>query len=255
MGPNLKKLFFFQNEYFDIKTILNIAIDLLFCLEKIHNEGIIHGDIKQSNIVWNCFSEDNNNKPKIILLDFSCSIDNLSDLNNQKLIGNFCYGSLNQNANNSIHPKDEIESLIYNLLFFCNVNLPWDDYYHKYKKYRCEECLNLKKNFLLEDKDINDFKILTIIFNDIKRKTNNSSIDYNYYRKLFLNEINEDTNFERKSKGRFIWEEKIKNILFNPKKEKDFKEAENNLFNILFEGFPKEVVKNMLKNYFIKNNI
>lgn len=254
MGPNLKKILAFQNGFFDKKTILNIAIDLLLCLEKIHKEGIFHGDIKPSNIVWNCFSEDNN-KPKIILIDFSCSIDNLSDVGNQKLIGNFSYGSLNQNTNNSIHPKDEIESLIYNLLFFCNVNLPWDDYYHKYKKYRCQECVNLKKNFLIEDNVLNDMKILPIIFNDIKRKTNKSTIDYNYYRKLILNEINEDKNIEKESKGRFIWEKKIKYIFFSPKKEKDFKETENNLFNILFEGFPKEVIKKVLMNYIIKNNI
>ena len=51
-GPNLKKLFFFMNKYFDPLTILNITSDLLICLSYIHKEKIIHADLKPSNYVW-----------------------------------------------------------------------------------------------------------------------------------------------------------------------------------------------------------
>lgn len=105
MGPNLKKSIWFDNN-----TVLNIAIDLLFCLEIIHNEGIIYDNIKLTNIVWDCFSE-NYNKPKVILIDFIFSIDNLSDKNFQKSLGIFCFGSVNHNINNIVLPKDGIESL------------------------------------------------------------------------------------------------------------------------------------------------
>ena len=60
---------------------------------------------------------------------------------------------------------------------------------------------------------------------------------------------------QRQKKEIFILKENIKKIYFKLIKGKNTKENENKLFNILFEVFPKEVVKNTLNNYFIKNKL
>ena len=51
------------------------------------------------------------------------------------------------------------------------------------------------------------------LINDIKRKSNISLIDYSYYRKLIVNEIN-DTNIAKTKKGNIYFERKYKKYLF-----------------------------------------
>lgn len=51
------------------------------------------------------------------------------------------------------------------------------------------------------------------LINDIKRKSNISLIDYSYYRKLIVNEIN-DTNIAKTKKGNIYFERKYKKNLF-----------------------------------------
>lgn len=247
-GPNLKRLFEFENKNFDNKTILNIACDILYCLSCAHNEGILHGDIKPSNIVWDCFSNEEN-EPKIILIDYSCSEYSKNSGENSEIKGNYNFGSLSQNKNKKINPWDEIESLIYVLLYFINSDLPWIKYYNEFKINKSKDFINEKRKFIIENHLQNDLKILGVIFNDVKRKNKTQKIDYNFYRKLIINEINNGGEIE-KSKMRFCWENSIKNILLNFKKNRKEDLFEELSLQKLLKGFPKEVVSKILMDYF-----
>ena len=51
LGPDLEKLFTFENFKFDTITILNITKDLLYSLSILKKENNIHGELKQ-NIIY-----------------------------------------------------------------------------------------------------------------------------------------------------------------------------------------------------------
>ena len=97
---------------------------------------------------------------------------------------------------------------------------------------------------------MDDYKILGILFNNVKRKSNNSQIDFNLYSKLISNDINEN-NLNYKTKQKFIWDWTKIHIISNNKKDKNSKENEDRLFNCLLRGYPKEVIKYSLTNYFL----
>lgn len=80
-------------------------------------------DIKPSNFSWNCFAA-KENEPKIILIDISCSEYDMINHKETQIKGNYNFSSLSQNQAKKVNPCDEIESMIYILLYFCNCDLP-----------------------------------------------------------------------------------------------------------------------------------
>ena len=246
-GPNLKRLFFFMKKSFDPLTILNIAYDLIICLSSLHQENIVHDDLKPTNYVWDYF-QNNKNIPNIILIDFSCSNYNKTKTKKYHASGNYFYSSVYQNENKVVRQKDEIESLIYTLLYFTDIKLPWIEFYQKTNKYKCKN-LELKKNFQIEKYLKDELKIFKMIFNDIKMESEKNRIDYDFFNKLILQELNSLKN-NNEYQYRFNWEKEIKNIIINYIKTNDASEFENRICNDLFIGFPKELVFESLKQYF-----
>lgn len=126
-----------------LNDILLISIQLINCIEKLHNIGIIHRDLKPENIMTTM--RENN----VYLIDFGIARYYLNQdrvhipiTNNKKLIGNVRYASLN--IHNGIEPsrRDDLISLGYIFILCLKGKLPWQNINSEMEK---EEKYNIIK--------------------------------------------------------------------------------------------------------------
>ena len=247
IGIDLYRLLKFENNCFDPSTILNISIDILTCLKYLNEQNIVHCDLKGDNYVWNCFN-DKTIKSQVILIDFSCSVISKNQIK-VKRIGYNSFSSLVQTLEELPDSKDEIESLIYSLMELSHIELPWFNQNFIDSDEKKITFLKEKNNFSIEKYLPEDLKILGLIFNDVKRKSKNDKIDFNFYIDLLTNQknkIKEELNIDY----RFSWEKKIKNILIESKLKDDISIIEDKVCKVIFDGFPNEFIIDFLNKYF-----
>ena len=274
-GPNLKKLFKFCGKKFPIRTTCYIGIEMISRLEEFHSKGFIHRDIKPSNFVWGKFSGNNNElKDHIFLIDYDLSYKFKSELNSHisfqiedSIVGNITYKSINASAFVNQTRRDDLESVIYCLLYFINGFLPWDEnninsaYRRLNKKilkkgfvsdeendyliskeriiYEYKKCIPVK---ILCNELPTEFELLILYVRNLKYdEVPNYQIMKDLLKRIIIN------NNQKCEEGefKFIWQKKFVDILKEKNKIKKKKLAE--LKSELFEGFNIDMEK------FIKN--
>lgn len=134
LGPNLKKLFNFCDNHFPIVTVCYIGIEIISRLQDYHSKGYVHRDIKPSNMLWGNFSQEcNESKDNILLIDYDLS--GIYKNNNgmhisyeieEGIIGNIVYKSINSHNLITQTRRDDIESLMYCLIYFFKGDLAWN---------------------------------------------------------------------------------------------------------------------------------
>lgn len=193
LGISLKSIF---NNYekFDLQTVSNIGVQILYRLENLHSIGWLHQDIKPENILLDPIKG-----KKLYLLDFGtsgrwCNADMTKHIpyeRSRKIVGTARYSSLNNHIGIKQSRKDDLESLGYVLLYFIIGRLPWQgikakDFRTKWNKIKqIKEKINIIS--LCEDYnlDISFIKFFKYIF---KLKFDEKP-DYQYLRSLFRKNI------------------------------------------------------------------
>ncbi len=147
LGDNLEKIFNKNNRKFSLKTICEISKQTISRLEYIHSKKIIHRDIKPENFLIGI----NNNKNTLYLIDYGLSKKyknkngfHIPYIDGKKLIGTIRYISVNTHLGIEQSRRDDLESLIYVIIYLLKGNLPWIGLKVKNKNEKIEKIMNKK---------------------------------------------------------------------------------------------------------------
>lgn len=190
---------------FQLKTILQIGMQLLTIIEDIHNAGVLHRDIKPDNILIGSANKLN----QIYLIDFGLSNIYVDEKwnhkpisNNKSVIGTLSYISLNVHNGIEYSRRDDLISIGYILIYFFKGKLPWQNISCNDINQKTEIIKNIKKTEFINLIKSMPFEFI-IYFNYCNKLKYDEKPNYKYLKNLFKNllELQEQ---ERKS-SKFEW--------------------------------------------------
>lgn len=137
---------------FSVKTVAMLGIDIINIFRYLHNNDIIHRDIKPDNFAIG-YSE----KERIYIFDFGLSKryrsiktgEHNPMVKENKLTGTARYASINALRGFEQSRRDDLEAMSYMLMYFLRDKLPWQGLVVKQKENRYAKILEKKMSFPL----------------------------------------------------------------------------------------------------------
>ncbi|TKR69883.1 hypothetical protein L596_021975 [Steinernema carpocapsae] len=128
VGANLETLAHDQDDgKFSHRTALGVGLQVLDALKDLHVLGYVHRDVRPRNLCIGVGDKTHN----IFLMNFGCAAvyqkakKIRKPRENVPVKGKTEFTSLSSHSKKEQSPKDDIESLIYTLVYLCN-GLPWN---------------------------------------------------------------------------------------------------------------------------------
>ena len=155
LGPSLEDLFDLCQQKFSLKTILLLADQMISRIEFMHSKYLIHRDIKPNNFLIGLSQKKN----IIYICDFGLAKlyrdpkngKHIPYKDGKSLIGTARYSSIYSHLGMEQSRRDDLESLFYTLIYFCNGFLPWQGIKAKTKPEKYKLILEKKINTSIND--------------------------------------------------------------------------------------------------------
>ena len=254
LGKSLYHLFVENNYSFNIKDICLFGIQLIDRLEWIHSKNVIHRDIKPDN----CIIGDKGSNI-LYLIDFGLSAKFRSSSSGKhikfgftgKLTGTTKYSSVNSFRGCEQSRKDDLESMVYMIIFFLKGRLPWEDIESEDELNKFNKIYLLKKNITIEKLCEGLPEEIHKLLKYVKQLKFEEKPDYNYMKLLFKNLLLR-FNYVYNDKINFSWANS--NLLID-KFSKNNNKNKSNFHNRLFKNILKNLeYKRSFNNNFNKSN-
>jgi serine/threonine protein kinase len=131
LGPSLENLFDQCNRQFTVKTVCQLAEQLLIRIEYIHTCNFLHRDLKPDNFLFGLAAGPQQNTVFLIDLGLSKKYrdsktgQHIAYSEGRELTGTVRYASINAHLGLEQSRRDDLESLGFMLLYFLRGSLPW----------------------------------------------------------------------------------------------------------------------------------
>jgi serine/threonine protein kinase len=147
LGPSIEDLFNKCKRKFTLKTVLQIADQMLERIDTMHSRHLVHRDIKPANfVIGGGFIHKTDHTNTIFAVDFGLSkryrhprnLQHMPHRDGRSLTGTPRYASINNHVGVEQSRRDDLESLAYVFIYLLNGSLPWQGLKAKnpQKKYR-----------------------------------------------------------------------------------------------------------------------
>ena len=171
-----------------LKSVLGVGIQMLRRIETVHENGIIHRDIKPDNFLI----KDECNL--VNLIDFGLArryVDkggtHIRQDTGRKLTGTARYASINVHQGITPSRRDDLESIGYVLIYLLKGKLPWQSVKCSDKEKRYTMIGNIKAGSTLWEHfpDVPGEFILYLLY--CRKLDHDEDPDYDYLRNIFVN--------------------------------------------------------------------
>ncbi|CAD8094390.1 unnamed protein product [Paramecium sonneborni] len=201
LGLNLEQLLRKCGNRFSIHTTLRIGIQIIERLQVFHEKNLIHRDIKPEN-----FTISRQDASQIMAIDFGLAKyyrdtagKHIPFVNNKGLIGTARYASINALLGNEQSRRDDIEAIVYVLIYFYLGELPWQNIQVASKEEKYKQILILKQNNELEKYTEKIPKCLMKMLKIAKSYEFTQTPDYMALTKLLQDELTTDAKMDWES--------------------------------------------------------
>lgn len=131
LGPSLSHLFAYQGNVFSSKTLFMLFKHMLIALQNLHESGFVHRDIKPGNI---CMGR-GEHAGVVHFIDLGVTIPWKDEITGNHVPmeqsvafnGTVKFASLNVLSGRTCSRRDDVESLIYVMMFLCKNGLPFGE--------------------------------------------------------------------------------------------------------------------------------
>ena len=210
-GSNLEALFNRCGRRFSLITVLMLADQMIQLLQYVHEQRLVHRDVKPDNFVIGIDDE----RHMLFLIDFGLSKcywnpkknKHIPFRDDKHLTGTGRYASIGNHKGYEQSRRDDLESMGYVLVYFVHGGLPWQNQRDKSRRTRYQKMMEGK--IAAAEKETlwrNLPDAFRLFFNYVFNLEFSETPDYNFCRRLFADALAHESKSRSSKKLAFDWE-------------------------------------------------